>query len=54
MNTAKEQMGDKGFSCMPAALDFELHEETGPMVASPSDPSQTTIPFQEENLGRDT
>lgn len=53
MNTAKEQVSGKGSSCMPAALGFELYEETGPMAASPSESSQAAIPLQEKNMGRD-
>lgn len=34
MNTTKELVGGKGFSCMPPALGHEGYEETGRMVKS--------------------
>lgn len=53
MNTAKEQMGDKGFSCMPAALDFELHEAHGSKSIR-SFPNNNSFPRRKSGKGHMT
>lgn len=44
MNTTKELVGDKGFSCMPPALGCECYEEIGPMMKSGKDHLAKTLP----------